>query len=377
MRLTQTLTQTMLGVSMQLVDAEAAGCPCARSLPRRPAGTKLVRPTKCIPDPTSGKRTLRIEGIGYHKPTNRYRIRFKQRDKTVTEYFPATVAGLEAAKRRRAELDRRPVLPMPPDGNVGPEITLIDREQLGYLDHHVPDGAILVDDDAAEEVQINPEWVKTIPAGRRGQAVLAALPKPAGPPPIGDTDNPTGERLTISQIGKLYREWYASEHCDLEECTRQADAYNARIAEQNALVQAKRKAREAAGHKIPKNSRPFRLIPKRSWLHYAPRGVRRHYRDHQRYYDEFVRFIGDKTIDVVTGEDFRGFYDHCHRLARARAKQLARPDASKRKSSTQGRKRTTAKRPLTNPDRWVNHRLQAVAGAFNTTTLLSGPLTDA
>jgi hypothetical protein len=89
-----------------------------------------MRPSKSIPDPNTGKRTLRSAGIGYHQPTNRYRIRFKQRDKTISEHFPVTAAGLAAA-RRRADLDRQPLLPALADTDLGPELVLIDGDRLG------------------------------------------------------------------------------------------------------------------------------------------------------------------------------------------------------------------------------------------------------
>lgn len=78
-----------------------------------------------------------------------------------------------------------------------------------------------------------------------------------------------------------------------------------------------------------------------------PRKLRSRYREHECYYAEFAAFVGDIRADDLTGEHFRDYHDHVHRLAQAKAK----PNRG-------------GGRRLSNPDRWVNHRFGAVTTAF-------------
>jgi hypothetical protein len=56
-------------------------------------------------------------------------------------------------------------------------MTLIDPGLLGYLDHEVPDGAILVNEERVEEpVQINPEWLRSASAVAQDSRAMLGNP---------------------------------------------------------------------------------------------------------------------------------------------------------------------------------------------------------
>lgn len=94
-----------------------------------------IRP---IPDPLTDRPAPVVAGIGYHKPTNRYRIQYSHAGKWRNEYCPASPEGLEAAKRRRAELDAVPLRPVVDEADLAralvPGLNMIDFDNLEALD---------------------------------------------------------------------------------------------------------------------------------------------------------------------------------------------------------------------------------------------------
>jgi len=322
----------------------------------------MSRRTSSIPDPVTGKRTLHLPGVGYHAPTHRYRIQYRHAGKWCSDYFPVTPEGLRQAKARREELDHVPPRLIPAmtpkaakaaltaviepyvDGDsLTPEQveewraagSLTDKRdvlvRLGVPAEVIESNLDMLDT-RTTGYAINPEYLQLLPAEERHRATLEALGLPHSD---GTAPAVKGLRLTVEQVGTLYRDWYLSRHADKQAAQALADTYNARIEVHNAEVREKRKERKAAGFSIPKNSRPFRIVPHRDFTYYLPRRVRQAYREHLRYYACFVSFIGgDKQVHELTGADFRSYFEHVHAL--------------KKKHS----------------DRWVNHRFQAVSGAL-------------
>jgi len=279
------------------------------------------RRKKPIPDPATGKNRY-IHGVGFHKASNQYRIQWTEDGKARSEYFLRTVDGLRRAIERRAAIDAKPTVFM----RESPETA---RDRL--LDLGIPEEILDANPSIVEAEQrdrINPEWWQDIPTSKRPEAMLRHVFRRSPVERLGETENSDGRRLTVRQVGELYREWYVSERCDIQDLRRHAHNDNTKP---DTRKPSKRKAH-------PRRNR--------IWIQYAPRRVRLSWSEHKQVYSEFEKFCGaDTTIDLVTGDLLRDFSRH----VKIQATRKASP---------------RSKRPLTNPDLWINKRFDAVQKAF-------------
>ena len=109
-----------------------------------------------------------------------------------------------------------------------------------------------------------------------------------------NTHNPRGERLTLARVGELYLEWYAQERCDVEAAKRQADAHNAEIDRHNEAVDD----RVGQGRKPQVATKSLRRHPRKHWLDFAKPSVKKRFREHERYFGEFVRFTREAFGEI-------------------------------------------------------------------------------
>jgi len=138
--------------------------------------------------------------------------------------------------------------------------------------------------------------------------------------PVHRCDNPGGQRLTIAEVGEFYRALYVRERCDIQDAKHKADTAN-------------------ASGRAKKNRNGY------TWLDFVTPSVRKYHNEHERYYAEFVEFVGpDAHVDELTGGIFRDYRYHVQQIA-------------KRKASQQ-------KNPITNPGTWANKRYAAVIAAM-------------
>jgi integrase len=162
-----------------------------------------------------------------------------------------------------------------------------------------------------------------------------------------------GGPLNVADVGAIYRDWYTRElqGIDRADCEARAKVHNETLtkAHREALATAPRvggfraSADQPVNVKNRKRRRP-RLV---TWLHFAPRHVRKRVYEHTRYYDEFVAFIGaDVPIERLTGSHLVSYKNH----VKAQAREKAKP---KPKS-----------KPLTKPDLWACKRFEVVTTAF-------------
>jgi integrase len=172
------------------------------------------------------------------------------------------------------------------------------------------------------------------------------------PAPPENPVNPDGERLTVAQVGELYREWYVRERCDRSAAEAKAAALNeAKLSAHRAALATKvRKGgfKKTEGGPVSKHNKKRRKPKLVSWLAFVPRNIRQRYREHERYFASFTDFVGaGLLISQLDGNHFAQYREHVRALAREKAKPSGK-----------------RKKPLTQPDVWANHRLEAVTTAF-------------
>ncbi len=247
----------------------------------------------------------KVNGVHLHK-TGRYCIWVKENGKAKREYFPATVEGMDRAIRRRASLDNMPMyIPA-----MTHDESLVDLLALGidedYLDAN-PD--IVVAHQVAKR-KINLAYAAAFPerelelvAGLFGKHKNAVLENITAAQQLGKSDNPDGERLTVREVGERYR-----------------------------LEYAKDKGIDVAQLKLEAGKKWHDLIGERC--------VKTRCKEHKRYYDEFVKYLKNMPVDLLTGDHFRDYRDHCRQRARNK------------------------KPKVSNPDKWANHRYESIKTAF-------------
>lgn len=329
------------------------------------------RRAKPVAHPVTGKTVAAI--YLYRKANREYYAVYNhhkrnRQGRATRETFPHTLEGFNSAIHRRDELDVPKLISTPkPAEEIHAELIRkledagIDGESHLYDNPTFLDEAITQGIASPVKVDVNPQFIALHPDHRKYEAYAEYWGRGGGrfmvdyyervasgqpePPKAEDTDNPNGERLPVEQIGEICRMWYVNRKCDHDQAVQEAETYNAEIDQHNANID-----QLIEQGKTPNKGKKYRRKQRKDWLHFAPENVRRHYREHQRNYEHFVKWLKenhpkDHFIDRLKGDHFRAYRDHVRKLSR--------------KAKTKSGKAITA------PETWCNHRFEVVSSAFN------------
>jgi hypothetical protein len=178
-------------------------------------------------DPDTG---LEIPGVGSHPRGGFYVINPSLTTPDRREFFGKSRTGLQAAKRRFAELSLAPPMAIEEcesDDDVA--------ERIHLTDDMIERSPELLDENRRVTHRPNPEYGKHLPRKQRIDAQIDALfaagftPRPPKSPrrrKLRSSENPDGQAITVAHVGELYRAWYAGEKWDVPELQALAAAHN-------------------------------------------------------------------------------------------------------------------------------------------------------